>query len=77
MSIYSYDHEILVRSRTAIRLSLELLRRSEPCVRQHRRNHIGESGGPEIGLYPRDAANAGRSSDESGSGHRGGESSSS
>ncbi|OKO72974.1 hypothetical protein AC629_37065 [Bradyrhizobium sp. NAS80.1] len=77
MSIYSYDHQILARSREVIRQSLELLSWSEACVRQHRNDHIGESVEPENGTQFADAANERQSFDESGSGHRRGESASS
>jgi hypothetical protein len=77
MSIYSYDHQILARSRDVIRQSLELLRWSEAYVGMPRNIHIGECVEPKNGAQPTDAADHERSSDESGSGHRGGESSSS
>ena len=65
MSIYSYDHVILARSREIIRRSFELLRWSEPYVRRGN-NHIGESVQPEDGARCADAANDRRSSEEGG-----------
>jgi len=63
MSIYSYDHAILARSREVIRQSLELLRWSETCVRQHWNNHIGEGAEPQNAPFLADAANDRRSFD--------------
>ncbi|MGY8706103.1 hypothetical protein RAD16_10220 [Bradyrhizobium sp. 18BD] len=63
MSIYSYDHAILARSREVIRQSLELLRWSETFVRQHWKNQIGEGAEPQNATFWADAANDRRSFD--------------